>query len=383
MTSNVVLTVSEEIMSSDAVSSDEWYVDNGATRHITNRSDIFSTFELFKTPHAVTAAGREQLPALGKGTVKLVSVVNNKTLEVILEDVWCVPKVSRNLFSVLAAQDKNPGSSAFNSTSTKCSLKVGDLVVMEGSRTQRGSLYKANVHVARPPTSVAAEVNLATDSKSTLQLYHERFGHQNKQHVKSVINRELGLEIKSEDNEICEDCVYGKAHRLTFGTRQDVKHPGDLVSADVCGPFDESFNKYRYFVVFKDFYSKVRFIAFLRQKSEVVEALKDVIAKAKAEGHVIKQLLSDNGGEFTSEEVKKILRKNGITQRLTAPYTPQQNGASERENRTIVEMARTLKYANSNIEYPAAIWAELCQTAVYILNRTAKSSVECKSPIEV
>ena len=44
-------------------------------------------------------------------------------------------------------------------------------------------------------------------------------------------------------------------------------------------------------------------------------------------------------------------------------------------------MARTLKYSNSEVEYPAGLWAELCQTAVYVLNRTAKSS-EDKSPFE-
>jgi len=44
-------------------------------------------------------------------------------------------------------------------------------------------------------------------------------------------------------------------------------------------------------------------------------------------------------------------------------------------------MARTLKYSNSEVEYPACLWAELCPTAVYVLNRTGKSS-EDKSPFE-
>ena len=84
--------------------------------------------------------------------------------------------------------------------------------------------------------------------------------------------------------------------------------------------------------------------------------------------------MSDNGGEFDNEEVRDILHSHGITQRLTAPYTPQQNGGSEREIRTIIEMARTLKYSNLEAEFPIAMWAELCSTAVYILNRTGKSS---------
>lgn len=76
------------------------------------------------------------------------------------------------------------------------------------------------------------------------------------------------------------------------------------------------------------------------------------------------------------------MRENGIVQRFTAPYTPQQNLSSERENRTIVEMARTLKRSRPEAKFPPAAWAELCQTAVYILNRTGKSSVMNASPIE-
>jgi len=56
----------------------------------------------------VTAAGGEIIPALGKGTVEIWSSVGNNVQKVTLTDVWYVPKISRNLFSVLAAQDRNP-----------------------------------------------------------------------------------------------------------------------------------------------------------------------------------------------------------------------------------------------------------------------------------
>jgi len=39
----------------------------------------------------------------------------------------------------------------------------------------------------------------------------------------------------------------------------------------------------------------------------VVDTLKDMLAKVKNQGHVIKELLSDNGGEFDNEEVRSIL----------------------------------------------------------------------------
>ncbi|GBL94862.1 hypothetical protein AVEN_197540-1 [Araneus ventricosus] len=46
-------------------------------------------------------------------------------------------------------------------------------------------------------------------------------------------------------------------------------------------------------------------------------------------------------------------------------------------------MARTFKYSNPDLNNPAAMWAELVTTDVYLLNRTGKSSVEGTSPYEL
>lgn len=35
------------------------------------------------------------------------------------------------------------------------------------------------------------------------------------------------------DTELCEPCIYGKAHRLPFGTRKQTEMPGKLISTDV------------------------------------------------------------------------------------------------------------------------------------------------------
>ena len=78
--------------------------------------------------------------------------------------------------------------------------------------------------------------------------------------------------------------------------------------------------------------------------------LKQFIAETTAAGHVIKEFLSDNGKEFNNKKVRKILHKAGIIQRLTMPHTPQQNGCSERENRTIVETARALMHSHGNLK---------------------------------
>ena len=46
--------------------------------------------------------------------------------------------------------------------------------------------------------------------------------------------------------------------------------------------------------------------------------------------------------EYTSREFEEYCKNEGIHNQLKSGYTPQQNGVSERRNRTIDEMARTM-----------------------------------------
>lgn len=94
----------------------------------------------------------------------------------------------------------------------------------------------------------------------------------------------------------------------------------------------------------------------------------------------IKELLCDGGKEFDNTEVKKILESKGINFRKSMPYTPEQNGAAERENRTLVESSRTMIHTK---DLPIKLWVEAVNTAACILNHTGPTPVKEKSPIEL
>ena len=63
------------------------------------------------------------------------------------------------------------------------------------------------------------------------------------------------------------------------------------------------------------------------------------------------------------------------------PYTPEQNGCSERKNHTVVETARSIMHTHGNI--PQKLWAEMINAAVYILNRTGTYNIAGVSPYEL
>ena len=226
----MVAVDSEAHAADSSIQSDSWYLDNGATCHLTFRKDILSDFQQFPEFKSLQVADGNRIEAVGAGTAHLKAVVSGQQLDVELKNVWYVPRLNRNLFSVLAAQDKNENS-VFVSTSRICNLNIDNKKVLVGIRERNGGLFKT---VATTVLPANPEVNMVTDN-DVLQLYHERMGHQNKRHVSKVIERELGIKA-SVNHDICEGCQYGKAHKLKFGTREHATAPGQLIHADVCGP---------------------------------------------------------------------------------------------------------------------------------------------------
>ena len=114
--------------------------------------------------------------------------------------------------------------------------------------------------------------------------------------------------------------------------RASSKH--QLVHTDVCDPMHkESLNGSKYFILFVNDYSTFCWVYFLKSKANVFAEFVRFKTTVELEtGNKLKMLRFDNGGEFTSRKFKGYLAKEGIKHQLTMPYTPQQNGVSERRN---------------------------------------------------
>ena len=87
----------------------------------------------------------------------------------------------------------------------------------------------------------------------------------------------------------------------------------------------------------------------------------------KKSGHQIIKLRSDNGGEYVNNNFTTFCTEQGIQQQYIVPYTPQQNGVAERNNRTLKEMADCMIQSKGlSLQY----WDETINCANYIVNRT-------------
>jgi hypothetical protein len=356
---------------------DKWCCDSGATNHITANKQYFHSYEKFAVPEEISLGKRNvSMQAHGQGTVKIQVYLNNSWSEAELRNVLYVPDAKMNLFSVKSVV-KRGFSVKFDESSVNINERSTGKTVMVGNVSHGLYVLDMRVIISKENT---VEVNLVSSSE-TLQVYHERFGHQHKQHVKSVL-KQMNIDVDNGTEEFCDGCALGKMHRLPFKHRMNRPSvTGEQIHADVNGPMSiESLGKARYYVCFKDDYSKFRRIFFLRQKSDVCRVLKQFLNEAETNGHVVKQLRCDGGKEFDNRNVSELLAKRGIEHCISTPYTPEQNGVAERENRTIVECARSML---NPTKLPKNLWAEACNTAAYILNHTGKSSVENKSPYEL
>ncbi|KAJ9543963.1 hypothetical protein OSB04_023670 [Centaurea solstitialis] len=66
----------------------------------------------------------------------------------------------------------------------------------------------------------------------------------------------------------------------------------------------------------------------------------------------------------------------GIVSQLTPPYTPQMNGVSEKRNRTLLDMVRSMMCRST---LPVSLWGHALKTAAHILNRVSTKLVEKNS----
>ena len=146
----------------------------------------------------------------------------------------------------------------------------------------------------------------------------------------------------------------------------------EIIHTDVCDPMSAR-GKYRYFLTFTDDLSRYGYIYLMKHKSETFEKFKEF--QSEVENHrnkKIKFLWSDRGGEYLSYEFGLHIKQCGIVSQLTPHGTPQRNGVSERHNRTLLDMVRSMMYPT---DLPLSFWGYALETTAFTLNRASSKSV--------
>jgi transposase InsO family protein len=225
-----------------------------------------------------------------------------------------------------------------------------------------------NEHFGRGKVALTTKVE-------NLEVWHRRMGHVNFETIKEMNSKEMvrGLNFDEKKNDVskknCDSCNTMKAVRRPFKKGKVVRASGklDLVHSDICGPIKpKSIGQAEYVLTFTDDYSRMSEVFLLKNKSQMLEKLKLYVARnERASGRKLKILRTDNGGEYVGSDVERYLEEKGIKHETTNVYTPQENGVSERLNRTLLEKARCMLHT---ARLPMRFWGEAVCAANFVKN---------------
>jgi GAG-pre-integrase domain/Integrase core domain len=227
-------------------------------------------------------------------------------------------------------------------------------------------------------------VNAASTLPLDLTLWHRRCSHVNFDDLRSMHSKGMviGMDIhsKAPPDPICEPCILGKQHRNNIpktATRRTSLLA--LVHTDLKGPLPvQTPEGYRYWEPFIDDKSRWWAVAFLKKKSEALQAFKQYKAYAEKKlGCKIQVQRDDKGGEFISKEFEKFCADEGIMRQHTEPHEPHQNGVAERANRDIAAGATALLV---QAKLPPSFWRHAVSTYVHTRNRTPTSALGKETP---
>lgn len=342
-----------------------WIIDSGATIHMCYTKEILTNYRS-RGGQFVTISDGSKIPIEGFGTLRFFIIGDdNLKHQIILENVAFVPKLAVNLISVKELTNLNV---LVSFTDSKCKIihKRGSITI--------GSLLNSSYIM-----TITHKINI--NSNLCIHDWHRKLSHKNISHIK-MVQDVLQLKVqKCKCSDECINCIKGKICAPPFPkSSEKPKFPRNLITSDLCGPFRvSSLGGAKYFLTFIDAATDYTEVVTIKNKSDAAIAIKNYMEKCKTQfGEYPKAYRTDRAGEFVASEVQTFLMEKGIKFECTVPNTPQQNGISERKNRTLVEAVRTILLSK---DLPHHLWGEALNYANETFNSIPKKN-EKLSPRE-
>lgn len=227
--------------------SNVWYLDNGASSHMTGFEAKFTRLDKQVTG-VVSFGDGSEVKIQGKGSVSFVCK-NGEIRE--LKDVYYIPTLRNNIISLGQLTEEG------NRIAIKGELlwiyDSCNTLLMKVKRSQN-RLYKMIINNVQPTCLLAKKVELES------KLWHSRMGHVN-YHALALMskgNMASGLPKIILPEEVCRGCLMSKQTRKQFPTKSNYAATKvlELVHGDLCGLISpETASGKKYFFLLVDDYS--------------------------------------------------------------------------------------------------------------------------------
>ncbi|GJZ22166.1 putative ribonuclease H-like domain-containing protein, partial [Tanacetum coccineum] len=203
---------------------------------------------------------------------------------------------------------------------------------------RQSNMYNFDLRNVVPSGDLTCLFANATINES--KLWHKMMGHENFKTMNKLVKGNLvrGLPSKIFVNDhTCVACQKGKQHKASCKTKlvSSINRPLQMLHMDLFGPTSvRSINHKTYCLVVTDNFSR---------------------------------------------EMNEFCGLKGIKREFSVARSPQQNGVTEKKNRTLIEAARTMLVDSL---LPTVFWAEAVNNACYVLNRVLVTKPHNKTPYE-
>jgi transposase InsO family protein len=233
----------------------------------------------------------------------------------------------------------------------KCIFGVGDVEIInvDGSNLIFKGFRYENLYLVDFDANEAKLLTCLLTKSTMGWLWHRRLGHVGMKQLNKLMKHDLVRDLKDitfDKDKICSACharkKVGNTHpkKSTMSTSKTF----ELLHIDLFGPTTYTSiggNKYG-FVIMDDF-TRYTWVAFLGDKSDVFGTFKKFIKRVQNEFETtIKKVRSDNGSELKNTRIDELCDEYGIRHQFSAKYTPQFNGLVGRNNRSLIDMVRSM-----------------------------------------
>ncbi|KAM1074315.1 hypothetical protein ACFX2B_019087 [Malus domestica] len=317
-----------------------------------------------------------KISAKATGTYML-NLPSGEVLE--LKNCLYFPSCIKNLISISKLL-RDGHSVLFDKMS--CTLYLNGRIISHGNMIEGLFHLETNSGMHCIASRNTSKPKRAREEVNQEKMWHLKLGHVNLEKIHKMSKDGYIHPLGNDRMGTCECCLKGKMTKSPFtGKGERATKILGLIHTDVCGPMSTtSRGGFSYYITFTDDHSRFGYVYLMKYKSESFERFKEFKNEVeKQTGKQIKTLRSDRGGEYLSNEFLDYLKECGIISQWTPPGTPQLNGVSERRNRTLMNMVRSMM---SSADLPVTFWGYALYTAAYLLNRVPSKSVP-QTPYEI
>ncbi len=353
-----------------------WCVDSGSGGHVISQPELLHNAHQPSRQTTLQAPDGEslgQVTLVGDVTLHVHDVEGN-IHEVELHNVVFVPGIKVNLLSTRLLKEDNTGFyDPTGGSDEYLQLATGARIPL---RIEANVPWVDDVKVI---TTASVKTTTTLDYKEA----HYKWGHVADIKTTATDNN---ITLTGDDHEsmcTCEVCLLAKSRRKPVARASAPRqlNPGELLHADIQGPFEKGINGATYKIGIIDDATRYAATYTTNTKADFLMCIQLFVNNLKAVGIPIGNghttLQTDHEMICMSHNMREWSAAEGILLRQSPPYTQAMNGVIERYFQTQTQMQQTL-LIQSNL--PRTLWPLASQHATYLLNMISCTTLDGNSP---